>query len=339
MGSGSADAAGDATIEATVGVQGGKETGSTSRGADPRYRVLARDLAFPEGPVALSDGSVLVVEVRGPRVTRITPDGTCETVASWDSVTTAGPNGLAIGPDGAAYVCNNGGFAWYERRGVWLPAAPGTSAGQSPEYITGSIDRLDLDTGEVTVVYTACGGHRLCGPNDLVFDADGGMWFTDHGKVRAHDADRVGVFYATVDGSFARRVIFPLMGPNGIGFSPDGGTLYVAETPTGRLWAWDVTGPGRVDYRSRRCLANTLGHFDSLAVEADGTVVVAALGEGLCVVRPDGEIGYVPVPGPLATNVCWGGEDLTTAYVTEAAKGLLLAYEWPRPGLPLAFNR
>ncbi|MXZ31512.1 MAG: SMP-30/gluconolactonase/LRE family protein [Acidimicrobiia bacterium] len=319
-------------------------SGVGARGAggaalDLPYRVVAEGLAFPEGPVALADGSVLLVEVRGPRVTRVTPDGACETVAAWDSAATAGPNGAAIGPDGAAYVCNNGGFAWYDKNGVWLPSAPGTGAGQSPEYITGSIDRLDLDTGEVTVLYTACGGHRLCGPNDLVFDAAGGLWFSDHGKVRAHDQDRAGVFYATVDGSFACRAIFGLLGPNGVGLSPDGAVLYVSETPTGRLWAWDIIAAGAVDHRSKRCLANTLGHFDSLAVEADGTVVVAALRDGLCLVRPDGEISYVRVPGPLATNVCWGGEDLRTAYVTEAAAGLLLAYEWPRRGLRLAYHR
>ncbi len=321
---------------------------------DLPHRTVARDLAFPEGPVALSDGSVLLVEVRGPRVTRVMPDGTRETVASWDNPATAGPNGLAVGPDGAVYICNSGGFAWHEYHGVWLPALPGTGIGQSAEYITGSIDRLDLDTGQVTVLYTACGGHRLCGPNDLVFDADGGLWFTDRGKSRADEVDRVGVFYARIDGSFSERVIFPLIGPNGIGLSPDGGTLYVADTPTGRLWGWDVTGPGEVDHRSRRCVANTLGHFDSLGVEADGTVVVAALNDGLCVVRPDGEISYVRVPGPtpvdgggvgylrmpssLATNICWGGEDMTTAYVTDAGESRLMAYEWPRPGLRLAFN-
>ena len=157
---------------------------------DLPHRTVARDLAFPEGPVALSDGSVLLAEVRGPRVTRVMPDGTCETVASWDNPATAGPNGLAVGPDGAVYICNSGGFAWHEYHGVWLPALPGTGIGQSTEYITGSIERLDLDTGEVTVLYTACGGHRLCGPNDLVFDADGGLWFTDRGKSRADEAGR-----------------------------------------------------------------------------------------------------------------------------------------------------
>lgn len=207
------------------------------------------------------------------------------------------------------------------------------------------------------MLFEACVPHRLCGPNDLVFDEAGGMWFTDLGKERVHAMDRVGVFYATVDGSVARRVIFPLMGSNGIGLSPDGGTLYVAETPVGRLWAWDVTGPGEIDPRSRRCLADTLGHFDSPGVEADGTVVVAALSDGLCVVRPGGElthvrvpggtsdasdddrgVGYLRVPGPLATNICWGGAAMTTAYVTDAGQGQLLAYDWPRPGLELAFN-
>lgn len=306
------------------------------------HRVLAEGLDFPEGPLAMSDGSILVVEVRGPRVKRVSPDGSVQTLTEWPSTTSAGPNGIAIGPDEAVYVCNNGGFAWYKRGDYWLPSAPGTGAGQSPEYKTGSIDRLDLSTGEVSVLYTACDGHRLCGPNDLVFDADGGMWFTDFGKTRAHDADRAGVFYATIDGSFSRRAIFPLLGPNGIGLSPDGGTLYVSETLTGRLWAWDVTSPGRVNHRSVSCLANTLGHFDSLAVEANGTVVVAALSEGLCLVGTDGEISYVDVPdgdvASLATNVCWGGEGLTKAYVTDAGGGRLLEFDWPRPGLRLNFN-
>ena len=307
--------------------------------SDPfHHEVVANDLAFPEGPIALADGSVLVVEIRGACLTRITPNEQRETLARWVGPAEAGPNGAAIGPDGACYVCNNGGFIWAERGDFFVPADPVTGATQPGAYRTGSIDRVDLATGEITQLYTACEGQRLCGPNDLVFDRDGGMWFTDHGKRRAFDEDRCGVYYALPDGSRIERVIFPLHAPNGIGLSPDESTLYVAETPTGRLWSYPLPKPGRADTRKATCLVNMLGRFDSLGVEADGTVVVAAIEQGLCIVRPDGEVSYVEAPGPAVTNICWGGDDLKTAYVTESLEGKLYRYNWPRPGLALAYS-
>jgi gluconolactonase len=301
-------------------------------------QVVADALEFPEGPVALRDGSVLVVEIRGACLTRIRSDGTRETVARWAGPDRAGPNGAAIGPDGACYICNNGGFVWSRRGDHIVPADPATGATQPDAYVTGSIDRVDLETGEITSVYTQCDGQHLCGPNDLVFDSDGGLWFTDHGKRRAFDEDRCGVYYARPDGSRIERILFPLHAPNGIGLSPDEASLYVAETPTGRLWSYPVKAPGKLDPRGARCLVNVLGRFDSLGVEADGTVVVAAIDRGLCVVRPDGEISFIEGPGPAVTNICWGGEDLRTAYVTESLVGKLYRYAWPRPGLALAYS-
>ncbi len=302
------------------------------------HQVVASDLEFPEGPVALQDGSVLVVEIRGACLTRIRSDGGRETVARWDGPERAGPNGAAIGPDGACYIANNGGFVWSLRGEYFVPADPATGATQPDAYVTGSIDRVDLDSGEITTLYTHCEGQRLCGPNDLVFDSEGGLWFTDHGKRRAFDEDRCGVYYAKPDGSMIQRVLFPLHAPNGIGLSPDEGTLYVAETPTGRLWSYPLTRPGKADRHGAQCLVNTLGRFDSLGVEADGSVVVAAIEQGLCIVHPDGEVSWVDVPGPAVTNVCWGGEGLRTAYVTESLEGKLYRYEWPRPGLALAYS-
>ena len=302
------------------------------------HEIVACDLAFPEGPVAMQDGSVLVVEIRGACLTRIRADGSCENIARWEGADRAGPNGAAIGPDGACYICNNGGFVWSPRGEHFIPTDPVTSATQPDAYVTGSIDRVDLETGEITRLYTQCAGQRLCGPNDLVFDSAGGIWFTDHGKRRAFDEDRCGVYYARADGSMIERALFPLHAPNGIGLSPDEGTLYVAETPTGRLWSYPLNAPGKAEPRGRHCLVNMLGRFDSLGVEADGTVVVAAIDQGLCVVRPDGEVSWVEVPGPAATNICWGGEDMKSAYVTESLDGKLYRYAWPRPGLALAFS-
>jgi gluconolactonase len=308
----------------------------------PAHRVVAEGLRFPEGPVAMADGTVLVVEVRGGTLARVHPDGKVEEVALVNPAGHGGANGAAIGPDGAAYVCNNGGFFWAEHNGVQIPMNFATGSNLPPDFDGGWINRVDLGTGEHTVLYRECGGHRFTGPNDIVFDSTGGFWFTDLGKNHPRSWDKGGVYYARPDGSSVELGVWPLLTPNGVGLSPDEQVLYVAESTSGRLWAFDLDAPGRIHPAARghggRCIANTLGHFDSLAVDSAGTVVVAAIGDGLCVVAPDGSsVDYLPMPDTMTTNVCFGGDDLRTAYVTLSATGRLIAFEWPRPGLALAF--
>src|ERR1700721_488180 len=115
------------------------------------------------------------------------------------------PEGPVVGPDGKCYVCNNGGFSWVPSRGTMMPAAP-----EPHQYIGGSIQRVDLATGKVETLFDKCGAHPLKGPNDLVFDKEGGLWFTDLGKPRARDMD-VGAFY------YAKR---GARGPRGLARSP-----------------------------------------------------------------------------------------------------------------------
>src|SRR5580704_4341348 len=129
-------------------------------------RVITTGLRFPEGPVALKDGSVALVEIERQTVSRVTPDGRIEVVAH----TGGGPNGLAVGPDGAFYVCNNGGFAWRTEMNMLRPAGP------SSDYTGGRIERVDPETGAVTVLYDHCGPHKLLGPHDIVFDGLGGLY-------------------------------------------------------------------------------------------------------------------------------------------------------------------
>ena len=150
--------------------------------------------------------------------------------------------------------------------------------------------------------------------------------------------DRGGVYWSSADGTDVRRIAQGLTGPNGIGLSPDGATLYAAETHTGRLLAWDVTAPGEVA-GPHRIVVSTPNHFDSLAVEADGTVVVAAIQHGLCAVRPDGSLEYTTMPDFMTTNIAFGGPDLRTGYVTLSGAGRLARVEWPRPGLPSPTDR
>lgn len=304
---------------------------------DIRFETVAEELRFPEGPIAMKDGSVILVEIARRTVTRCHQDGRTEIVAQLDG----GPNGAAIGPGGALYICNNGGFNWHETEETGL-----RPHGQASDYSGGRIERLDLETGELKVLYTASDKAPLKGPNDLVFDAHGGFYFTDHGKVRPRDMDRGAVCYAKADGSFIREVIHPIMAPNGVGLSPDGRTLYVAETFTCRLWAYDVSGPGQIDLQpwpqspnGGRFLAGLGGYqgFDSLAVDAAGNICVATIYSGaITVVSPDGgRIETVPAPDPFATNLCFGGPDLRTAYVTMSSTGRLMKAVWPTAGLRL----
>jgi gluconolactonase len=308
--------------------------------AEVEVREVAGGLQFPEGPVAMPDGSVLLVEIARGTLSRVSPDGGVEVVAEPGG----GPNGAAIGPDGKVYVCNNGGcFRFHDLDGLTVP-------GGFPEetYSGGRIERIDLGTGAVEVLYDACDGRPLIAPNDLVFDAHGGFWFTDHGVRRPRSSDLTGVFYAATDGSAIREVLHPLEAPNGIGLAPDGERLYVAETHTGRVWAWDVTAPGEVAIAGRTPGAPPGGELlaglpglqllDSLGVDGAGNVCVGTLlNGGITVISPDGSsVEHVPLPDPLVTNICWGGDDLRTAYMTCSGTGTLVAARWPRPGLALA---
>lgn len=288
--------------------------------------VVCEGLEFPEGPMAMIDGSVVLVEVKGQRLTRVWPDGRKELVVK----TGGGPNGAAIGPDGAIWIANNGGLFFH-------PDA----------YDGGFIQRYDPATGELSTVYEACDGQPLIAPNDLVFDRQGGLWFTDHGAPTPEGRKYGAVYYAAPDGSRISRQRTRLVSPNGIGLSPDETMLYVADTELGRVWGFEIIAPGELAPATGfppKVAAWTLHgpqSLDSLAVEADGRVCVATIGpeSGITAVDPsDGAMAFFPVPDPICTNICFGGPELRTAWITASATGRLFKSVWPRPGLRLNFN-
>jgi len=290
----------------------------------PALKQIASGLRFPEGPVAMDDGSVILVEIERQTLSRVTPDGKVQVIATLGG----GPNGAAMGPGGKIYVTNNGGLKFMVRPGKMFPI------GQADDYTRGSIQIVEPLTGKFETLYDACDGQRLRGPNDLVFDRAGGFWFTDLGKTRDRDMDRGAVYYAKADGSMIREAIFPLERPNGIGLSPDERTLYVVETPTARCWAFRLSAPGQIES------ANGPGGyqmFDSLAVDGEGHVCVATLITGaVSDIWPDGSrVDQYKLPDMMVTNVCFGGRALRTAFATLSMGGTLVSFEWPRPGLAL----
>ena len=297
------------------------------------YEIIAAGLEFPEGPVVMPDGSIVLVEIKRGTITRVDPDDGSVAVLAQPG---GGPNGAAIGPDGALYVCNNGGFEWGEARGLTIPGLV------ADNYSSGRIERVDLETGAVEVVYADVDGVPLKGPNDLMFDSTGGFWFTDHGKMRARTRDRGGLYYGKADGSSVREIAFPLDGPNGVGLSPQQDRVYVAETHQGSLLYWELDGPGELAGSPHgRFLARPAGRklFDSLAIDAEGNVSVATIQTGgISTFTPDGEeLEFFAVDDPLCTNICFGGADMKTAFITLSGTGKLIRADWPRPGLVLPY--
>ncbi len=238
-------------------------------------------------------------------------------------------------------MCNNGGFNWVDDETGLRPIL------QADDYSGGRIERVDLATGAFETLYAASGQVPLRGPNDLVFDRHGGFYFTDLGKGRLRELDRGAVYYARADGSLICEVAFPMLTPNGVGLSPDGGTLYVAETEPARLWAFDLAGPGEIRRQpwpsphGGRLVTGSANYqrFDSLAVDRAGSVCVATLVHGgISIISPDGaSVRHMPMPERWVTNICFGGADLRTAFITLSSTGRLVACEWEEAGTPLAY--
>ena len=305
----------------------------TAKGDLLDFDVISQGLQFPEGPIAMQDGSVVLVEIARGTLTRAW-NGRTEVIAYLGG----GPNGAAVGPDGAVYVCNNGGFEWRQWNGLLAPSGP------ARDYTTGRIERVNLATGSFECVYDSVNGNHLCGPNDIVFDRQGNFWFTDLGKRFARHRDISGLYYAKPDGSSITEVSYGYLSLNGVGLSPDEKTAYCNESDTGRLWAFDLVAPGVLDPAREgrgRVVCTLPGHqpLDSLAVEANGNICSATIyNGGITIFSPTGEYEHVAFPDALTTNICFGGPDMRDAYITLSGTGTLVQARWPRPGLKLNCN-
>ena len=119
----------------------------------PKITQIASGLRFPEGPVAMPDGSIVLVEIERQTLSRVTPDGKIHVVVKLGG----GPNGAAMGPGGKIYVTNNGGLKFLERPGRLFPIA------QADDYVSGSIQIVDPETGKFETLYDRCDGRRLRG--------------------------------------------------------------------------------------------------------------------------------------------------------------------------------
>jgi gluconolactonase len=328
--------------------------------------VVCTGLGFSEGPIAMPDGTILLVDIKNQCLTRVWPGGAQEVVASIPG----GPNGAAVGPDGRIYICNNGGFEWGE---IPLPNKQVISVGeyQAKDYTGGSVQVLDLASGKLETLYRECKtstdmsglGPRapkeiaspsmLRGPDDLVFDSSGGFWIADFGKSRPRDKDLTGIYYAHTDGTYIREKIFPLDGPNGIALSPAGDRLYASLTFRRTLLYWELDGPGSIRPNPETIDGSHVlkdgmpGDLDSIKVDEQGNVYAVTIlpkktpfcNGGVTVVSPHGEIleyFEIAIPGvfvPMPSNLCWGGPDRKTAYITCGGSDMLVKVRTSIAGL------
>ena len=284
----------------------------------------------------MADGSVILGEISGKKVTRVAPDGRKTEIGKAGG----GPNGVATGPDGALYVCNNGG-AVYETTPSFL------STGPAPDYKNGSIQRIDLKTGETKTLYTECNGHKLSAPNESCSTGRAG-------SISPISASATRITAITA-GSITRCRPARKSSSSPIRCSARTGSacrrtkqiVYFADTESSRLFAFDIVEPGVVKKEhfpapfGGRLVCGLPGfqRFDSLALEASGNICVATLNTGhITVISPSGQVvRQVKMPDVYPTNICFGGTDLRTAYITLSASGQLAAMQWPEPGLKLNF--
>lgn len=271
--------------------------------------VVAGNLGFTEGPVALPSGEVYVCSNSHAAVYRIEEDGHPNRID-----TGGGANGLTADASGALYVAQNGG-AW-----------TGGDSDAGVQRIVG---------GDVTFVLTG-----MSAPNDICFGPDGRLYFTDprrEGKPYEPEAGIAGrVWSCERDGSDARLLHEGLRFPNGLAFAPDGRALYLAETATRLIHALAWADGEIGEPEPVATLPD--GAPDGMAFDAAGNLYVAGgAADCLHVLSPEHDwVGVVPAPvGSLPTNCCFGGPDGRTLYVTGGRGGVLLRGSVDVPGHPL----
>lgn len=287
-------------------------------------QAVTTGLRFPEGPIALDDGTVLVVEIEGRAITRVLADGAHEPMDCG-----GGPNGAAVGPDGAIYICNNGGLGFMTEDGIRFPCT-GAEGNEG-----GFVQRVDIAEGAAATVLTHVGDEHIGHLNDIVFDTAGSCYIVDTGLGAIHYADPIAGTIQCIERGLSL--------PNGMGLSPDGTLLYLSETYVGNIVVWDVVGTGQI--ANKRVLFNDAGEhgWDGLAVDGEGNVCVANLrASGISVISPAGEeiARFVtPEHDPYVTNICFGGPAGDTAYICSGGRGILYSVQWPWGGLRLNFAR
>ena len=269
-------------------VAGGGEKGIVAAGA--KLEKLADGFKFTEGPAADAAGNVYFTDQPTDRILKWSVDGKLSTFLE----PSGRSNGLCFDAKGNLWACADA------KNELW---------------------RID-PAGQVTVVVTDYRGKPLNGPNDVWVRPDGGVYFTDpyykrnYWKRGPAEQDVKGVYYLAPDHKTLTRVADDLKQPNGLVGTPDGKTLYVADIGGGKTYAYDAQPDGTLTNKRLFCKQGS----DGMTLDAEGNVYLT--GAGVMVFDTAGnQIDHLKVPEPWTANVCFGGRDRQTLFIT-ASKGL-----------------
>jgi len=261
--------------------------------------VFATGLKFPEGPAFDRKGNLFVVNISTGDISKISPEGQVETFLNTGGV----PNGAKLHANGDLYVADR-------NKGI---------IAISPE-------------GSIRVIAHSYQGKKLNGPNDLIFDSRGNLYFTDpHGSSAENP---FGCVYRVSVDSEITLLASGLAYPNGLVLSRDEKELFVAITRKNRILRYVLDPPARSTIFIQ---LNGGWGPDGMVLDEAGNLYVAHFGGGdVLIVSPKGElVERISVGGLRPTNVAFGGSDRKTLYITEADTGSVYRFKTDYPGLPL----
>jgi gluconolactonase len=266
--------------------------------------ILISGFDSPEGPAFDQEGNLYFVNWLSSAIMRLTPDGDVSEFFNTDGI----PAGLAFHQDGSLYVADEG----EEIHGV-----------------------LRIADGEATTLASAYGGFPLNGANDLVFDADGVLYFSD--PWQSSRDNPTGGFYRLFANGTLEGLDQGLAFPNGVAIDPSGDAVYLAETYHNRILRYPI-GPDK-EVGPREDFAYLPGEHgpDGMAFDEAGNLYVAHYGGGrVAIFSSDGEMtGEIRVAGANVTNVAFGGPDRRTLVITEVETASLYQTRAEAPGLSL----
>lgn len=260
--------------------------------------------SFLEGPVFDAHGSLYVCDIPFGRIFRIDAAGAWDQVAEWDGE----PNGMKFLNDRELLVTDY-------RNGLMA---------------------CDIATGAVRPYLERRNSERFKGVNDLIFDSQGNLYFTDQGQTGMHDP--TGRLYRLRPTGQLDLLLANVPSPNGVALSPDERVLYLGVTRGNAVWRVPLLDDGSVSKVSVFFTSHGPSGPDGLAVDEAGRLVVANPGLGLAWV-----LGHLAEPvevirspvGASLTNIAFGGPERQTLYCTESVSGSVLRRRMGRPGLPL----